>query len=73
MITYEFLLIGIAIGGGSDVAMDAAQLILLDNNFSSMVIAIENGRLVFDNLKKVILYLLPGGIYEFRKYHLNVI
>jgi sodium/potassium-transporting ATPase subunit alpha len=53
--------IGIAMGGGSEVAMDAAQLILLDNNFASIICAIENGRLVFDNLKKVILYLLPGG------------
>ncbi len=53
--------IGIAMGSGSEVAMEASQLVLLDNNFSSMLIAIENGRLVFDNLRKVILYLLPAG------------
>ena len=53
--------IGIAMGGGSEVAMEAAQLVLLDNNFSSILVAIKNGRLVFANLKKVILYLLPGG------------
>lgn len=34
-------------------------MILLDNNFSSIPIAIELGRLVFDNLKKVVLYLMP--------------
>ena len=53
--------IGIAMGSGSEVAMEAAQLILLDNNFASILIAIKNGRLVFRNLRKVILYLLPGG------------
>ncbi|CAF0901274.1 unnamed protein product [Brachionus calyciflorus] len=53
--------IGIAMGGGSEVAMEASQLVLLDNNFASILIAIRNGRLVFYNLKKVILYLLPGG------------
>ena len=52
--------IGIAMGSGSDVAMEASQLVLLDNNFASILIAILNGRLVFDNLKKVILYLIPG-------------
>lgn len=34
-------------------------MILLDNKFSSIPIAIELGRLVFDNLKKVVLYLMP--------------
>ncbi|RNA18052.1 cation-transporting ATPase pma1 [Brachionus plicatilis] len=55
--------IGIAMGGGSEVAMEASELVLLDNNFSSILIAIRNGRLVFYNLKKVILYLLPGGCF----------
>ena len=53
--------IGIAMGSGSEVAMEAAQLVLLDNNFASILVAIENGRLVFDNLRKVILFLLPAG------------
>ena len=34
-------------------------MILLNNDFTSIVVAIEMGRLVFDNLKKVILYLMP--------------
>lgn len=53
--------IGIAMGSGSEVAMEASQLVLLDSNFASILIAIENGRLVFDNLRKVILFLLPAG------------
>ncbi|KXN71430.1 calcium ATPase, partial [Conidiobolus coronatus NRRL 28638] len=56
--------IGIAMGGGSEVAMEAAHMVLLDNNFTSIVTAIESGRLVFDNLKKVILYLLPAGSFS---------
>ena len=56
--------IGIAMGGGSEVAMEAAQMVLLDNSFNSLVIAIENGRLVFDNLRKVVLYLLPAGTFS---------
>ncbi|EJD43838.1 calcium ATPase [Auricularia subglabra TFB-10046 SS5] len=55
--------IGVAMGSGSDVAKDAAAMILLNNDFSSIPVAIENGRLVFDNLKKVILYLMPAGTY----------
>lgn len=53
--------IGIAMGSGSEVAMEASQLVLMDNNFSSILIAILNGRLVFENLRKVILFLLPAG------------
>ena len=53
--------IGIAMGGGSEVAMEASKMVLLDNSFSSILVAIENGRLVFDNLRKVILYLLTAG------------
>ncbi len=51
-------------GGGSEVAMEAAQMVLLDNSFNSMVVAIENGRLLFNNLRKVILYLLPAGSFS---------
>lgn len=45
--------IGIAMGSGSDVAMEAAELVLLDSNFSSILVALENGRLIFQNLRKV--------------------
>ncbi|KAF9241999.1 HAD-like domain-containing protein [Melanogaster broomeanus] len=44
--------IGVAMGSGSDVAKEAAALILLKNNFASIPVAIEMGRLMFDNLKK---------------------
>ncbi|KIK38617.1 hypothetical protein CY34DRAFT_809174 [Suillus luteus UH-Slu-Lm8-n1] len=56
--------IGVAMGSGSDVAKEAAALILLKNDFASIPVAIEMGRLVFDNLKKVTLYLMPAGSYS---------
>ncbi|KAH6562071.1 hypothetical protein BASA50_004195 [Batrachochytrium salamandrivorans] len=55
--------IGVAMGSGSDVSKEAAAMILLNDDFSSILVAIENGRLVFDNLKKVIMYLMPLGSY----------
>ncbi|KAI0045063.1 sodium-potassium ATPase [Auriscalpium vulgare] len=54
---------GIAMGGGSDVAREAADMVLLED-FSAIVVALEYGRLVFDNLKKSILYLLPAGSFS---------
>ncbi|RSH91845.1 hypothetical protein EHS25_009215 [Saitozyma podzolica] len=55
--------VGIAMGGGSDVAMEAADLVLLES-FSAIVVAVEYGRLVFDNLRKTVLYLLPAGSFS---------
>ncbi|KIK38615.1 hypothetical protein CY34DRAFT_809171 [Suillus luteus UH-Slu-Lm8-n1] len=66
--------IGVAMGSGSDVAKEAAALILLNNDFASIPVAIEMGRLVFDNLKKVTLYLMPVGSYtEFMAVVSNVV
>ncbi|KAJ3441746.1 sodium/potassium-transporting atpase subunit alpha [Anaeramoeba flamelloides] len=57
--------IGIAMGiGGSDVAKGAANIILLDDNFASIVNGVEEGRLIFDNLKKSIAYTLTSNIPE---------
>ncbi len=53
--------IGIAMGSGSDVAKNAADLIILDDNFSSITNGIECGRLIFDNLKKNISYTLVAN------------
>ena len=56
--------IGIAMGSGSDVALEAASMVLLDSNFSSIIVALKQGRTVFENLKKVCLYLLPAGSFS---------
>ena len=51
--------IGIAMGGrGTDVAREAAALVLLDDDFSSIVAAVRLGRRIFDNLRKAMAYLL---------------
>merc|ERR1711934_377862 len=49
---------------GSDVAKNAADMLLLDDNFSSIVNGVEEGRLIFDNLKKSIAYTLSSNIPE---------
>lgn len=56
--------IGIAMGSGSDVAKNAADLLLLTDDFSSIVMGIEQGRLMFDNLKKSIAYSISPNIPE---------
>jgi len=55
---------GIALGDGSDVTKETADIILLDNNFKVIVTAVEQGRIIFDNIRKVILYLLTDSFSE---------
>jgi len=61
--------IGIAMGvSGSDVAKAAADMILLDDNFASIVNAVEEGRAVFENIRKFLTYILTSNMPELIPY-----
>lgn len=56
--------IGVALGSGTDVAQQAADVVLLDNNFRTIVAAVERGRVIYENIRKVVLYLLTDSFSE---------
>lgn len=56
--------IGVVVGSATDVAKESADLILLDNNFTTVVAAVEEGRVIFDNIRKVVAYVLSNSFAE---------
>lgn len=56
--------IGVALGSGTDVAKEVSELVLLTDNFNIMVAAVEEGRAILDNIRKVITYLLSDSFSE---------
>ncbi len=56
--------VGIAMGSGSQIAKDAGDIILLNDNFASIVSAMREGRVIFSNVKRMLVYLLSTNIGE---------
>lgn len=56
--------VGVALGSGTDVAKEVSDLVLLTDNFSVIVAAVEEGRAIIDNIRKVITYLLSDSFSE---------
>ncbi len=60
----KFADVGVAVGSGTEVAKGAADLVILDNNFATIVEAIEEGRGILDNIRKTLVYLLSDSVDE---------
>jgi len=56
--------VGVAMGSGTDVAREAADMVLADDDFSTIVDAVERGRAIFANLRKVVYFLLAANLSE---------
>ena len=56
--------IGVALGSGSDVAHEISDMVLLDNNLSTISAAVRQGRIIFDNIRKIIVYLMADSFSE---------
>ncbi len=57
--------VGVAMGlGGTDVAKEAADIVLTDNNFATLIKAIEEGRIIYKNITNAIVYLISGNLAE---------
>ncbi len=56
--------VGVAMGSGSQIAKDAGDMILLDNNFASIIHAMHEGRVIFSNIRRMLFYLLSTNTGE---------
>jgi magnesium-transporting ATPase (P-type) len=65
--------IGVAMGSGTDVAKDVGAMIVVDDNFSSIVAGVEEGRFAYDNVRKVIYLLVSTGAAEVFMFLLAII
>ena len=54
--------IGVAMGSGTDVAKEAAEVVLLDDNFATIVAAVEEGRVVYDNVRRFVQFSISGNV-----------
>lgn len=65
--------VGVALGSGTEVAKQASDLVLLDDSFAIIVSAIRQGRIIFDNIKKVTIFILKDAFTEINLIILSII
>lgn len=56
--------LGIAMGSGTDIARETSKMIIMDDNFKSIVAGIKEGRVAYSNIRKIILFLISCGLAE---------
>ena len=65
--------IGIAMGSGTDIARETANMIVIDDNFKSIVSGIKEGRIAYANIRKIIFFLISCGLAEVLFFCLSII
>ena len=65
--------IGIAMGSGTDIARETANMIVIDDNFKSIVAGVKEGRIAYANVRKIILFLISCGLAEVLFFCLSIL
>jgi len=65
--------IGIAMGSGTDIARETANMIVMDDNFKSIVAGVKEGRIAYSNIRKIVLFLISCGLAEVLFFCLSII
>ena len=65
--------IGIAMGSGTDIARETANMIVIDDNFKSIVAGVKEGRIAYSNIRKIVLFLISCGLAEVLFFCLSII
>ena len=65
--------IGVAMGSGTDIARETADMIIVDDNFKSIVAGIKEGRIAYANIRKIVLFLISCGLAEVTFFCLSII
>ena len=65
--------IGIAMGSGTDIARETANMIVIDDNFKSIVAGVKEGRIAYANIRKIVLFLISCGLAEVLFFCLSII
>lgn len=65
--------IGVSMGSGTDIARETADMIIVDDNFKSIVVGIKEGRVAYANIRKIILFLISCGLAEVVFFCLSIV